>query len=36
MMWRAMSITVPTGGNWQQLGGAFMQARLGADFGYVP
>ena len=36
LMWRAVSLTVPTGGNWSELGAEFMQARLGAGFGYEP
>jgi phenylpropionate dioxygenase-like ring-hydroxylating dioxygenase large terminal subunit len=35
-MVRAVSITIPAGGDWMALGGEFMQARLGADFGYQP
>jgi hypothetical protein len=35
-MVRAVSLTIPTGGDWMALGGEFMQARLGADFGYQP
>jgi phthalate 4,5-dioxygenase oxygenase subunit len=35
-MVRAMSLTLPTGTSWAEAGAAFMQARLGADFGYVP
>jgi phenylpropionate dioxygenase-like ring-hydroxylating dioxygenase large terminal subunit len=33
---RALSLTLPTGTDWQQFGGEFMKARLGADFGYTP
>jgi phthalate 4,5-dioxygenase len=36
LMWRAISITVPAGADWQQAGGDFMRAKLGADFGYTP
>ena len=36
LMWRAVSLTIPAGGNWSELGREFMQARLGADFGYEP
>jgi hypothetical protein len=35
-MLRAVSLTIPTGGDWNQLGGEFIKARLGADLGYVP
>jgi len=35
-MMRAISITIPAGGDWMQLGAEFMQARLGQDFGYQP
>ena len=35
-MVRAVSLTIPAGGDWMALGGPFMQARLGADFGYQP
>ena len=36
LMWRAVSLTLPTGGNWSELGAEFMRARLGAGFGYEP
>ncbi|MCA0240037.1 MAG: Rieske 2Fe-2S domain-containing protein [Proteobacteria bacterium] len=36
LMLRAMSLTIPAGGDWNQLGGEFMKAKLGADFGYTP
>ena len=36
LMWRAVSLTIPAGGNWSELGREFMQARLGAGFGYEP
>jgi phthalate 4,5-dioxygenase oxygenase subunit len=36
LMWRAVSLTLPAGGNWSELGREFMQARLGAGFGYEP
>ena len=36
LMWRAVSLTLPTGANWSELGREFMQARLGAGFGYEP
>jgi len=35
-MLRAVSLTIPAGGDWNQLGGQFMKAQLGADFGYQP
>lgn len=36
LMLRAASLTIPAGGDWMQLGGEFMQAKLGQDFGYTP
>ena len=33
---RAISITVPEGGDWMALGGDFMRAEPGKDFGYAP
>jgi phenylpropionate dioxygenase-like ring-hydroxylating dioxygenase large terminal subunit len=33
---RAVSITIPAGGDWQQLGSAYMRAEPGKDFGYTP
>ncbi len=36
LMWRAISITVDAGADWQQAGGHFMRAELGKDFGYTP
>ena len=36
MMWRAVSITIPRGSDWKPAAAGFMQARLGADFGYTP
>lgn len=35
-MVRAVSLTLPNTMGWQEGGSEFMQARLGADFGYVP
>ena len=35
-MVRAVSLTLPAGGDWKTLGAEAMQARLGADFGYQP
>lgn len=35
-MWRAISITVDAGADWEQVRGEFMRAKLGADFGYTP
>ena len=35
-MWRAVSLTLPTGTDWREAGGEFMRARLGQDFGYTP
>lgn len=35
-MVRAISITVPAGGDWAVLGGDFMKAELGKSFGYTP
>lgn len=35
-MVRAVSLTVPSGGDWATLGEEFMRARLGKDFGYEP
>ncbi len=36
MMWRAVSITLPEAEDWKPAAALPMQARLGADFGYVP
>ena len=36
LMLRAMSLTIPAGGDWNRLGSEFMKAKLGADFGYTP
>jgi len=36
LMLRAVSLTIPSGGDWMKLGGEFIKARLGADFGYQP
>lgn len=36
LMWRAISITIPAGGDWQSAGQPFMRARLGEGFGYTP
>src|SRR5690606_5146631 len=36
LMWRAISITIPAGGDWQAAGKDFMRAELGKDFGYTP
>ncbi|MGE0333248.1 MAG: Rieske 2Fe-2S domain-containing protein [Ramlibacter sp.] len=33
---RAISITIPAGGDWMALGKEFMQAQVGKDFGYQP
>jgi hypothetical protein len=33
---RAVSITIPAGGNWAELGRDFMRAELGKGFGYTP
>ena len=33
---RAISITIPDGGDWMALGGEFMRAEPGKDFGYAP
>jgi hypothetical protein len=35
-MWRAVSLTLPSGADWRQHGGEHMQARLGHGFGYTP
>ena len=35
-MWRAISITVDAGADWKQVGGEFMRAKVGEDFGYTP
>ena len=35
-LWRAISITVESGGDWKTLGAEFMKARLGEGFGYQP
>lgn len=35
-MVRAVSLTIPAGGDWMQLGSEFMKAELGKDFGYEP
>jgi phenylpropionate dioxygenase-like ring-hydroxylating dioxygenase large terminal subunit len=35
-MKRAISITIPAGGDWQELGREHMTARLGKGFGYEP
>lgn len=35
-MVRAVSLTLPVGTPWAEAGRDFMQARLGADFGYAP
>lgn len=34
--WRAVSITIPAGGDWAALGAEHMQAEPGKGFGYVP
>ena len=36
LMKRAISITIPADGQWAELGGEFMKAKLGQDFGYQP
>ena len=36
LMFRAISILVPEGGDWQSLGKEYMKAELGKDFGYAP
>jgi phthalate 4,5-dioxygenase oxygenase subunit len=36
MAWRAVSITIPKGGDWQALGGEYMKAEPGRGFGYTP
>jgi phthalate 4,5-dioxygenase len=36
LMVRALSLTLPVGTPWAEAGREFMQARLGADFGYAP
>jgi hypothetical protein len=36
LMKRAISITIPADGHWAELGGEFMKAKLGQDFGYQP
>ena len=33
---RAISITVPADADWMELGGEFMRAEPGKDFGYAP
>jgi len=35
-LWRAISITIPAGGDWKQAGAEVMKAKLGQGFGYVP
>jgi phenylpropionate dioxygenase-like ring-hydroxylating dioxygenase large terminal subunit len=35
-MLRAVSITIPAGGDWEALGRGYMTAELGKGFGYVP
>lgn len=35
-MKRAISITIPADGDWEQLGGDFMIAEIGKGFGYTP
>ena len=35
-MVRAVSLTIPAGGDWATRGEEFMRARLGKDFGYEP
>ncbi|MDO9504285.1 Rieske 2Fe-2S domain-containing protein [Hydrogenophaga sp.] len=35
-LWRAISITIPAGGDWKAAGGEFMKAKLGQGFGYQP
>ncbi len=36
MAWRAVSITIPSKSDWKPAAADFMQARVGADFGYTP
>lgn len=36
LMWRAISITIPAGGDWQAAGKEYMRAEPGKDFGYTP
>jgi hypothetical protein len=36
MMWRAVSLTLPSGSDWKVAAAEPMRARLGADFGYTP
>ena len=36
LMKRAISITIPEGANWEQLGGEYMIAKVGKGFGYTP
>jgi len=36
LMLRAASLTIPADGDWMQLGGEFLRATLGQDFGYTP
>jgi len=35
-MKRAISITIPEGGDWEKLGGEYMVAKVGKGFGYTP
>ena len=35
-LWRAISITIPEGGDWKTLGQEYMRANPGKDFGYEP
>ena len=35
-LWRAISITIPAGGDWMAAGKEFMRAEPGKDFGYQP
>lgn len=35
-MMRAVSLSIPAGGDWMALGGEHMKAELGKDFGYTP
>jgi len=35
-LWRAISITIPAGGDWKAAGAEFMKARPGQGFGYQP